>query len=111
MPDPSLIAPLVEHPAGELGAVVRDQHVGLPSLMDDPVENTGHPKPRKAGIHLNGQAFPSEGIDYIQCPQRPAIRQGIRSEVHGPLFARSGWRLQVFPWASLESLPNALSHG
>ena len=38
VPDPPLIAPLVEYPAGELRAVVRDNDLRPAPFMDDPVQ-------------------------------------------------------------------------
>ena len=88
--DPSLVAPLVEHPAGELRAVVRDDDLWPAPFMDDPVQHPPHPKTRQAGVNLDGQALAGEGIHHIQGPQRPAIGQGVRGEVHGPLLTRPG---------------------
>lgn len=77
MPDPSLVAPLVEHPAGELRAIVRDDDLRPAPFMDDSVQHSPHPKARQAGVYLDGQALGGEGSDGIQGPQRPVIGQGV----------------------------------
>ena len=111
VPDPSLVAPLVEDPAGELRAVIGDDDLRPAPFVDDPVQHPAHTKTRQAGVHLDGQALAGEGVDHIQGPQRPAIGQGIRGEVHGPLLTRPGGGLELLPGAPLQPLPNALPHG
>lgn len=108
--DPPLIAPLVEDPAGELRAVVGDDDLRPAPFMDDPVQHPPHPKTRQAGVYLDGQAFAGEGVDHVQGSQRPAIGQGVRGEVHGPLLARSGGDLEILPGAPLQPLSDPLTH-
>ena len=62
VPDPALVAPLVEHPAGELRAVVRDDDLWPAPFMDDPVQHPPHPKTRQAGVHLDGEIVAGEGV-------------------------------------------------
>ena len=109
--NPPLIAPLVEDPAGELRAVVRDDDLGPAPFVDDPVQHPPHPKTRKAGVHLDGEALTGEGVDHVQRPQCPAIGQGVRGEVHGPLLTGPGGGLQLLPGAPLQPLSDALPHG
>lgn len=110
VPDPALIAPLVEDPAGELRPVVGDDDLRSAPLVDDPVQHPPHPKTRQAGVHLGGQALPGEGIDHVKSPQRPAIGQGGGSEVHGPLLTRSSGGLEILPGAPLQPFSDALPH-
>ena len=110
MPNPSLIAPLVKDPAGELRSVVGDDDLRPAAFMDDPVQHPPHPKTREAGVHFDGQALAGEGVDHIQGSQRPAIGQGVRGEVHGPLLAWPGGGLEVLPRAPLQPLSDALPH-
>jgi len=110
VPDPSLVAPLVEHPAGELRAVIGDDDLRPATFMDDSIQHPPHPKTRQAGVHLDGQALAGEGVDHIQGPQRPAIGQGIRGEVHGPLLTRPGGGLEFLPGTALQPLSDALPH-
>jgi len=109
--DPPLIAPLVEYPAGELRAVVGDDDLWSATFMDDSVQHPPHPKTWQAGVHLNGQALASEGVDHVQGSQRPAIGQGVRGEVHGPLLAGPSGELEVLPGAPFQPLSDALPHG
>jgi hypothetical protein len=99
--DALLMAPLVEDSAGELRTIVCYQNLGATSLINDPVQHTSHPKAGKACVHLDGQAFPREGIYDIQGANRPTISQGIRGEVHGPLLIWSGRNSQFLPHAPL----------
>ena len=71
--NPALVAPLVEYPTGELRIVVRGDDLRPAPFVDDPVQDPPYPKTRQAGVDLDGQALPGEGVDHVQGPQRPAI--------------------------------------
>ena len=65
VPDPALVAPLVEDPAGELRPVVGDDDIWPTPLVDDTVQHPPHPKTRQAGVDLDGQALAGKGVDHV----------------------------------------------
>lgn len=108
--DATLMAPLVEGPARELRPVVRQYLIRAASLVDDPVQHTRHPEARKAGVHLDGQALPGEGVHDVEGADAPSIGQSVRGEVHGPLLIRAHGRVEFLSWAAFESFPDPLPH-
>lgn len=96
--------------AGELGAVVGDDHARLAALIDQRRQFACHPPPRDRGVGDGRQTFPGHVIDDIQDPEataagelvvdkiqrppgvRPSLDQYRRSGAHG---AAAGRRLRT----------------
>ena len=67
--------------AGELAAIIADDHLRLASSLDDPVQLTGNPQAGKRRIGDEAQAFPSAIVDEGQHPEPASIGELIRHEV------------------------------
>lgn len=84
-----MIRPLQDRVAGELAAIVADNHSGPSSFLDDPVKFTGNPQPGQRGIGDETQAFPGTVVDDRQNPEPAAIGELIPLACGHPACARS----------------------
>jgi len=63
------IRPLQDRVAGELAAIVADDHLWLASSLDDPVQLTGNPEAGKGRIGDEAQALPDAIVDDRKHPE------------------------------------------
>jgi len=75
------IRPLQDRVAGELAAIVADDHLRLASFLDDPVQLTGNPQAGKGRIGDECQALPGAIVDDRKHPEPATIGELIRHEV------------------------------
>lgn len=75
------IRPLQNRVAGELAAIVADDHFWLASSLDDPVQLTGNPQAGKGRIRNESQAFSGAIVDDRKHPEPASIGELIRHEV------------------------------
>jgi hypothetical protein len=83
------IRPLQDRGAGELAAIVADDHSELATLLDDPVQLTSNPKAAERCIGDEAQAFSGAIIDDRQHSEPAAIGELIRHEVQRPAIIGS----------------------
>ena len=87
--DAVLLGPLKHGIAGELGAVVGDDHLRLAALGHDPIEHAGNPRTGQRGIDLGGKPLTGELVLHVEHPEAPARLQHVRHEVEHPNLVRS----------------------
>ena len=66
--DAVVLGPLEHGIAGELSAVVGDDHLRLATLGHDPIEHTGDPWTRQRGIDLGGKSVAGKLVLDVEYP-------------------------------------------
>lgn len=69
----AVFAPFEHDVRGKLGAVIRDDHVGLSPQLNDLVELARHACTRDRRVDKKRQAFACAVIDHCKDPEPPAI--------------------------------------
>ena len=89
---PDLTAPREHHIAGELGAVVADDHSGFAPLGDQMCQLTHDTMPRDRGVGHRCQTLSRHVIDHVEHPEPPAGRHlvvnGLGAERRGARSAQ-----------------------
>jgi len=75
------IRPLQDGVAGELTAVVADNHLRFPSSLNDPIQLTGNSQAGKGRIGDEAQTLPGAIVDDGQHTEPATIGERIRHEV------------------------------
>lgn len=75
------IGPLQDRVAGELTAIVADDHLRLASFLDHPVQLTGNPQAGNGRIGDECQALPGAIVNDRKYPEPSTIGELIRHEV------------------------------
>ena len=98
--DAVLLGPLKHGIAGELGAVVEDDHLRLAALGHDPIEHAGNPRTGQRGIDLGGSSSRVSWSSTLNTPEAPArLLEHVRHEVEHPNLVRSMRPMQRRPRA------------
>ena len=99
-PHAPLVGPLVQHQAGELRSVVKDDPRGrLAALGDQPVEYLHHPRPWKRRVYLDRQRLAGKGVDDAEEADPAAPGQSVANEVQAPELIRTNRGRQGQPGA------------
>ena len=76
--NPVVLRPGQHGVAGELGAVVRDDHAGLAATIDQCRQFSRHPQSRDRDVGDRRKAFPGDVIDDVQNPEATTIGELAR---------------------------------
>lgn len=71
------VRPLQDRVAGELTAIVADDHLRFATRLDNPVKLTGNPETGKRRIGDESEAFPRAIVDDRQNPEPASIGELI----------------------------------
>lgn len=88
--DLCVLRPFEDRTAGQFRAVVGDDHAGLATQRDDPVQFTGNTDTGQGQIRHDGQSLTGEVIHDTQGPEPAAVSERVGDEVQTPAFIRPG---------------------
>ena len=83
-----LLRPAQDCHAGQLGAVVADDHVRLTTLADDRCQLSRHPGTPDRRVRDQPHALPVKVIDDAQDTEAPPAHEAFRAEVQRPTLVR-----------------------
>ena len=83
-----LAAPSENRVAGELGAIITDDHPRLAALGDQLRQFAHDTATRDRGVRHRRQALPGHIIDHVKNPKPPAGSQLVVHEVQAPALVR-----------------------
>jgi len=86
--DTGCIGPVQDRIAGELAAIVADDHLRPAAPGHDGIEFTRHAQARQRCICRQGETLPRAIIDNRQDPEAAAVGQLIRHEIERPAIVR-----------------------
>ncbi len=78
--DPGLVSPAQDRVAGELGAVVADDHPRRAACRDQPIEFGRHLQTRERGVGDQGDVLAGAVVDDRQNAEAAAIGELVRDE-------------------------------
>jgi hypothetical protein len=96
--------------AGELGAVVRDDHARLAATIDQHRQLARHPPSRDRGIRDRREAFPGHVIDDIQDPEAATTGELVMDKIQRPAGIRPSLDQDRRPGADRAAARPALAH-
>jgi len=82
--DAVFIGPTIQRLRDELRTIIDPDGARGTEDPCDPIHGLDHLLAPNALIDVNGQSFPSVGIDHSQRTQASAVEQGVRDKVHRP---------------------------
>ena len=97
--------------AGELGAVVGDDHAWLAALIDQRRQFARHPPSRDRGVGDRRQAFSRHVIDDVQDPEAATTGELVMDKIQRPAGIRPGLDQDRRPGAHGAAAGPALAHG
>ena len=68
----------------EFRTVIHADSLRTPPVFNQPVEYPDDPLGRQAEIYFYRKYLTAVVVYHIECPEPPAVAQGIAHEVHGP---------------------------
>ena len=79
-----LVGPVQDRIRGELGAVVRHDHPGLPAPLDQRCQFARHPSARDRGVDDRRETLLRDIVQHIEDPEAASIGELVLHEIHRP---------------------------